>query len=54
MAGAWYTVAGAVIDRGRELFTSALYIVVYMRKRGGALFLCVHIGRFYRGEWAIF
>ena len=39
---------------GRKLFTMRLHIVVYMRKRGGALFCGVYIWRFYRGKWAIF
>ena len=41
-------------QHGRKLFTSALCIVVYMRKIGGALFYGVYIGRFYRGEWRFF
>lgn len=47
-------VGAYVAYRGRKLFTMRLYIVVYMRKNGGALFCGVYIGRFYRGEWALF
>lgn len=54
-AWAWYTVKRVIgAYRGRKLFTMRLHIVVYMRKRGGALFCGVYIGRFYRGEWRFF